>query len=129
MSDTPARHVFVWVDIPIVDLDRALTFYSALIGEPVNEVSMPGFRFGIFPHSGTSVSGCLYTAHAHHNAPSANGPLVYVNVDGRMAQAVEAVSTHGGRVEEAPAQIGEHGFRALVIDSEGNRIALHANSL
>jgi len=51
---------------------------------------------------------------------------VYLNVDGRMKAAVEAASSNGGRVVEAAHAIGPHGLRAVIIDSEGNRIALHS---
>ncbi len=126
MQDAPNRNVFVWVDIPVVDLERAQTFYSAVIGQDVALIDMPGFRFCIFPYADTSVSGCLYTAQTHHNAPSMTGPLVYLNVDGRMIEAQGAVEANGGRIEQPAEQIGEHGYRALVVDSEGNRIALHS---
>ena len=115
----------VWVDIPVADLDRAVAFYSAVIGDAVTKVGGPGFMFGLFPHSGDDVGGCLYLPD-NDNTPSATGPLIYLNADGRLAQAVEAVTAHGGRVLQAVHQIGPHGWRAIVLDSEGNRIALHA---
>ena len=36
------------------------------------------------------------------------------------------VTAGGGKVLQAKHQIGPHGFRAVVLDSEGNRIALHS---
>jgi predicted enzyme related to lactoylglutathione lyase len=116
---------FVWVDIPVTDLQRAVRFYSAVIGMDVAVQDMPGFKFAIFPHEGADVGGCLVPV-GDGNAPSGNGPLVYVNVEGRMKQAVEAATANGGRVVEPAHSIGPHGFRAVVIDSEGNRVALHA---
>ena len=35
---------------------------------------------------------------------------------------------HGGRILEPPHSLGPHGYRALLLDSEGNRIALHSNT-
>ena len=115
----------VWIDIPVIDLERAITFYSAVIGSPVTKEGGPGFVFGLLPHAGTDVGGCLYLPDAD-NAPSKVGPLVYLNAEGRLPQAVEAVTAHGGQVLHAVHPIGPHGFRAIVLDSEGNRIALHA---
>ena len=51
-----------------------------------------------------------------------------MNVEGRMRDAVAQVQRHGGKVLKAPESIGPHGFRAIVLDSEGNRIALHSTS-
>lgn len=115
----------VWVDIPVVDLDRAIKFYSAILGVTVTKESSPGFTFGLLPHSDTSVSGCLYVPDKD-NAPSLTGPLVYLNAEGRLGSAVKAVVAGGGKVIQDIHQIGPYGFRAICRDTEGNRIAFHA---
>lgn len=115
----------VWVDIPVLELDRAIAFYSAVLGSPVTKEGGPGFVFGLLPHSGSDVGGCLYSPD-DDNSPSKVGPLIYLNAEGRLEQAVRAVAAHGGQVLQAVHQIGPHGFRAIVLDSEGNRVALHA---
>lgn len=117
-------HSFVWVDIPVTDLARAQRFYSGVFGRDVSLQSGPGFQFCLLPHGGNDVAGCLYVPDGD-NAPSRAGPLVYLNVDGRMDAAVQAVVVLGGQVLQAPHPIGPHGTRALVLDSEGNRLALH----
>jgi hypothetical protein len=121
------QNQFVWVDIPVVDLGRAIGFYSAVLGAEVTREGGPGFVFGLLPHEGNSVSGCLVTS-GTENSPSIIGPLVYLNADGRLAQAVKAAETHGGRLLQTMHQIGEHGWRAIVMDSEGNRVALHSRT-
>lgn len=117
----------VWVDIPVTDLDRAIAFYAALLGHPVSREGGPGFAFGLLPHEGQDVGGCLYLP-GGDNAPSRLGPLIYLNVDGRLAEAVRAADQGGGELLQAIHPIGPHGWRALVLDSEGNRIALHSSS-
>jgi hypothetical protein len=67
----------------------------------------------------------VYVA-GNDNAPSKTGPLIYLNAEGRLPQAVRAAVDHGGKVLQAIHQIGPHGLRAIVLDSEGNRVALHA---
>lgn len=37
------------------------------------------------------------------------------------------VKPQGGEVLEDVNSIGPHGFRAVIVDSEGNRVALHSN--
>jgi len=118
-------HSFVWVDIPVRDLDRAIRFYSAVLDAPVSREGGTGFAFGVFSHGNDDVAGCLYSPD-DDNAPCERGPLVYINADGRLADAVRAVVVNGGRIVQAMHQIGPHGYRAIVLDSEGNRVALHS---
>lgn len=115
----------VWVDIPVRDLDRAMRFYSAVLGAPVTRQGGDKLVFGLFPHSDTHVGGCLYVPD-QDNEPSSNGPLVYLNAAGRLKQAAAAAVAEGGREIQPLHPIGPHGFRVILIDTEGNRIALHA---
>ena len=114
----------VWVDIPVVKLDRAIRFYSAVIGMQVEKSEYPGGAIGRLPHKDNEVGGCLFES--DKVKPSADGPLVYLNVHGRIDEAVEAVEPCGGKIMKAKESIGPFGFRAIVLDTEGNRIALHS---
>jgi hypothetical protein len=114
----------VWVDIPVIDLDRAIRFYSAVLGAPVVKQEYPGMSIGLLPGYDQDVSGCLHCSDT--DKPSDHGPLLYLNCQGRLDEAVAAVLASGGKVLQAKHAIGPHGFRAVVLDSEGNRIALHS---
>jgi predicted enzyme related to lactoylglutathione lyase len=116
----------VWVDIPTLDLDRAIRFYSAVLGGAVQKQDFPGMSIGLLPHfdEDNAVSGCLFSK--PDEQPCDRGALVYLNVQGRLEEAVAAVAPNGGKVIYPPHQIGPHGFRAVIHDSEGNRIALHS---
>jgi len=119
MSDT-----IVWCDIPVKDLDRAIKFYSAVLGAKIEKQSFGDMSMGVLPHAGENVSGCLSTS--DEGKPSADGPLIYLNCEGRLDPAVSAVGKNGGKVLKPKHQIGPYGFRAVILDSEGNRIALHS---
>lgn len=118
---------FVWVDIPATDIDRAIAFYSGVLGKPVTKEGGEGFIFGLFDHHDNDVGGCVYLG-GEDNLPSAVGPMVYLNADGRLGAAVKAVGELGGQVLQSPHEIGPHGWRAVIQDSEGNRVALHSST-
>ncbi len=40
----------VWFDIPVVDLDRATSFYSAVLAVKVKKQSFDGFHFSVIEH-------------------------------------------------------------------------------
>ncbi len=113
----------VWFDIPVKDLDRAIQFYSKVLGADIKK-EFPNMPVGVFAHKEGKVSGCLFEDKAEK--PSDHGPLLYFNVNGRLDDAVKLSEKHGGEVIKPKHQIGPYGFRAIVLDSEGNRIALHS---
>ena len=120
-----------WTDIPVTNLDRAIKFYSAVLGKEVKKLSDGATEYGLLPHEEQNASGCLCIrsdSGGVDNRPSANGPLIYLLVEARLDQAVQAARANGGKILRARQQIGEHGFRAVIIDSEGNRIALHTSA-
>jgi hypothetical protein len=120
----PVTNQIVWCDIPVKDLDRAMRFYGAVLGASLKKDEFPGgMAMAVLPHVENSAGGCLVQ---NAGEPSRQGPLVYLNAQGRLDAAIKAVAANGGSVLEAKHQIGPHGFRAIVLDSEGNRIALHS---
>lgn len=115
------NHV-AWVDVPTLDLNRAMKFYGAVLDCRFED----GFLHdgvAVIIHAAGDVSGCLFEH--PKGRPSMDGPLVYFNVSGRLDAALEAVVAQGGEVLREKHAIGPFGFRAIVRDSEGNRIALH----
>ena len=113
----------VWFDLPVAELERAGRFYSAVLGIKVTQESAGNFKFALLEHGPEGNGGCLVPGKR-----AAEGVLIYMNVDGRIRDAVSEAEKLGGRVLERITGIGPHGFRAVILDSEGNRIALHSNS-
>jgi predicted enzyme related to lactoylglutathione lyase len=123
MSNFNSQHnCAVWVDIPVADLDRARAFYAAVLGKKVHQEKFNDFSFCVLDHQDGN-GGCLIPKPAE---VSTVGILVYLNVDGRIRAAVAEVERHGGKIIEPIHSIGPHGFRTIIHDSEGNRLALHS---
>jgi predicted enzyme related to lactoylglutathione lyase len=120
--DNPGNSI-VWCDIPAKNLDRAITFYSAVLDLKIEKQTIPGMEFAAFAHK-DGVGGCLFAG--AEAQPSAQGPLVYLNCQGRLDAAAATVGPNGGKILQAKHQIGPYGFRVVILDSEGNRVALHS---
>lgn len=112
------------VEIPVVDLDRAMRFYSALFGLTFGEVvTIHGNRMAYFPFEAgkDGASGALAEGEVY--VPTRNGVIVYLgveNIDAVLARATEL----GSDILFAKTPIAPAGFVAEIADSEGNRIAI-----
>lgn len=115
----------VWCDIPVLDLDRAVKFYSVLLGQEVKKHDFPGMTIGVLPHNDGEVGACLFMN--ADEQPNEKGVLIYLNANGRLDEAIAAVTPNGGKIVQPKHPIGLFGFRAVIIDSEGNRVALHSD--
>jgi hypothetical protein len=116
----------VWFDIPALDIDRAIRFYSAVLAREIKKEQFGDVPTGIFPTSDGGQHGCVVAVKDFK--PSADGVMIYFDVNGRLKNAVAAVRAHGGTVQQDIHSIGQYGFRAEVLDSEGNCIALHSET-
>jgi uncharacterized protein len=113
----------VWFDIPVSDLDRAAAFYEAVLNIKIHRQEADGVAFAVMDQQGGN-SGCLIPNTDEISAKV--GVLLYMNVDNRIRNAVQEVDKRGGKVIQRIHSIAPHGYRAVVLDSEGNRIALHS---
>ena len=118
-------HRIAWFDMPVQDLQRATDFYSKVLQVNI-ETYGPDVPVAVFEHGPEDVAGCLYLEPEF--SPSKGGALLYFPAEGRLEEAVSLVEANGGEVLEEVKSIAPHGFRAVVLDSEGNRIALHSES-
>ena len=120
-----ANNRAVWFDIPVDDLDRSVEFYSSVLAVGVTKEQFGDVSFGLLEHKDGN-GGCLVIN--PDEVAAETGVLLYLNVDGRIRDAVTKVTENGDEVVDDVHSLGPHGFRASVRDSEGNRIALHSES-
>ncbi len=116
-----------WFEIPTADFERARAFYSRILEIELPEQPFGHARIAVFPYERPGVGGCL--DEGSQSAPSAGGTVVYLDVNGRLDRTLELVPAAGGRIlapkEALPPGMG---FVAHILDSEGNRVGLHAIS-
>ncbi|MGQ0600742.1 MAG: VOC family protein [Anaerolineales bacterium] len=113
-----------WFEIPAQDFDRAVQFYSTVLNGPVRKELFGGEPNGIFPYSQPGVGGAIVKRAGFE--PTTTGAIVYLDAAGDLDGAVARVQQAGGKVLMPKTHIGDPGSIALILDSEGNRVALHS---
>jgi len=114
-----------WFEIPAVDFDRAVNFYSAILGKPVRKGEFGGMPHGFFNADEAAVSGAIVKGNGE---PSNGGALIYLNAEtpANLSQIEGRIARSGGKVVLPKTSIGEQGWMVIFIDSEGNRVGLHS---
>lgn len=116
-----------WFEIPVKDFDRAKKFYTTVLETSIKDAHMEDMKYGILPHDmeNNGVGGAIVEAKGGQE-PSANGTTVYLNGGNDLNIALSRVEEAGGRILMPKTSVGEEGFIAHFIDTEGNKVALHS---
>jgi len=127
---TNTKNPFTWIEIYVEDMIRAQQFYETVLQIKMIPMPTPGdigdLEMLSFPWSedGINISGAL--CKTSEMKPGAEGTLVYFSCedcDVEISRVVEA----GGHILQPKFQIGEHGFVAIAMDTEGNPIGFHSS--
>lgn len=114
-----------WFEIPVNDMQRAITFYSTVIGKPVTPMEGSDGNYATLPSGEGGVSGALALEETRKPA-GGNGVAIYLNGGDDLAVPLARVAGAGGTVTTDKMEIGPHGFIAFFTDTEGNSIGLHS---
>lgn len=118
-----------WFEIPVNDMDRAVSFYETVLNMKLDRNKMGPVEMAWFPwqEGGTGAAGSLVFYNEFYK-PSTNGVLVYLTAhSGDLENELARVEPAGGKVLQPKTKISdEYGFMAVITDSEGNRVALHS---
>ena len=112
-----------WFEIFVTDLDRASRFYQTALGIELRREEFGGKSMAIFPYQDPGAGGALVKD--PRRAPG-GGSLVYLDATGKLDACLDRVPRTGGSVILPRTDIGDPGFIAIIRDSEGNEIGLHA---
>jgi uncharacterized protein len=114
-----------WFEIPVLNFERAKTFYEALYGAPIHETPFPEGRYGMLPcDMANGVGGGI--AQYEGFKPGVDGALIYLNGGEDLSVPLSKIEAAGGKIILPKTAIGPNGFMAHFIDTEGNKVALHS---
>ncbi len=117
-----------WFEISVTDIARAKKFYETILSIKMDQMEMMGMQMAFFPYEPQNgkVGGALVQGPMHK--PSAEGAVIYLNGNPDIAIALAKVEAAGGKIIIPKSIISpEIGFHAFIIDTEGNKVALHSN--
>ena len=110
-------------EIPSIDFERAVAFYHTILDIEFHHEVFMGVPSAIFPAGETDAGGAIIHSTVK---PSTDGPVLYLNANGKLRAVLERVERAGGKILHPITSIGDPGYFALILDSEGNRIGLHS---
>jgi predicted enzyme related to lactoylglutathione lyase len=114
-----------WFEIYVQDMARARGFYESVLATRLERLEGPDIEMWAFPMQ-PDRSGAPGALVRMEGFPSGgNSTLVYFTCADCSAEATRATES-GGKIFKDKFSIGQYGFIALVIDTEGNMIGLHS---
>jgi uncharacterized protein len=130
-KENAMQHSINWFEIPVADLERAMKFYAAMTGTPMTREAFgpPGEEMAIFSidNMQDGISGCLLSS--PQSKPAQNGTLIYLSAFPNIDTWLARVEPAGGRILTPKTALPPGmGFYAHILDSEGNRVGLHAQT-
>lgn len=122
---TSMNNLISIVEIPTADFARAVKFYQAVVGLPIEEMEMDGNTMGVLPNEGGTVNVVLVKGKDYK--PTSDGATLYLNAGNDLQAMLDRVAQNGGQVIVPKTIISpEMGYFALFIDTEGNKLGLHS---
>ncbi|MCB0279634.1 MAG: VOC family protein [Calditrichaeota bacterium] len=124
MSDSGQGRVWSrWFEIPASNFERAIAFYEQILSIKIQPVDLGTVKMGFFPHHEFGASICW----GEHYQPGANGIVIYLDASPDLLTIQDKIEAAGGQILQSKKHISDnHGYMALFLDSEGNRLALHS---
>ncbi|MCW3109019.1 MAG: Glyoxalase/bleomycin resistance protein/dioxygenase [Segetibacter sp.] len=118
-----------WFEIPATDIERAKGFYENIFDIQMQTTNMMGIEMAFFPYTPGSgkASGALCKSEMHK--PSQDGCIIYLNGNPDLQKALDKVEHAGGQIVMPKTKISDDvGYMAFIVDTEGNKTALHSQS-
>lgn len=116
-----------WFDIYVNDMERAVAFYEAVLGQKLEKMGDPTgeTQMMAFPTDmGTYGSGGALVK-SEYSQPGTGGTMVYFSVEDCAVEQAR-VESAGGKLVRPKFSIGEFGWVSLCQDTEGNMFGLNS---
>ena len=114
-----------WFEIYVNDMSRAKKFYESMLKVSLEKLPVPDFEIWQFPMTSENYGASGALVRMEGFLAGGNSTLVYFSCADCAVEAAR-VAPAGGKIQREKISIGEYGFIALAIDTEGNMFGLHS---
>lgn len=116
-----------WFELYVEDLERATRFYETVLGTKLEKLESPmdNLQMMAFPMAMDSPGAAGALCKMDEVKPCGGGTLIYFSTEDCAVEA-SRIEAAGGKVQMPKTAIGQYGFIALGIDTEGNVFGLHS---
>jgi predicted enzyme related to lactoylglutathione lyase len=114
-----------WFEIYVQNMERAKEFYESVFQVKLERLNNPEVELWAFPMEMGKWGAGGALVKMEGVSSGGNSTIIYFSCDD-CAVEQERVIAAGGKITKKKWSIGEYGFIALVVDSEGNMIGLHS---
>lgn len=110
-----------WVEVPAVDFDRAVEFYSSAFNLNLAKLDFGQEKMACFPNDEGAIS------YAPNFKPSKDGALISFTAPDNVDATLLRIQSKGGSILQPKTKIEAEGrdYFAICADSEGNRIGIY----
>ena len=115
----------IWFEIYVQDMARARAFYETVFLITLERLNSPEIEMWNFPMDMGRVGAGGALVRMEGVSSGGCSTLVYFSCIDCAVEAARVVA-HGGHLQREKFAIGEYGFIALAVDTEGNMIGLHS---
>ncbi|WP_309082688.1 VOC family protein [Chelativorans sp.] len=122
MSPFLPAQAAVWFEIPVTDMNRARTFYGAVLQNELADMEGPNPMARFAARDEDSVAGHIYPGKP---APEGTGITIHLAVAAPLEAAMERVTANGGKVVSPIIPIPAGRF-VYCLDPDGNSFGLFA---
>lgn len=114
-----------WFEIYVSDMNRAKTFYESLLKVKLSQMPFTEGEMWGFP-SNQDKWGCSGSlVKINGLIPSGVSTIIYFGSEDCSIEE-KMISKLGGKIHKSKMSIGQYGFIALAVDTEGNMIGIHS---
>ncbi len=85
-----------------------------------------GQKLGFFPMEGREGVGGDIVPPGLGNKPCGHGTRVYLSCEGVLDEVIARVEMAGGKITMPKTALGQAGWIAMIMDTEGNGVGLHS---